>query len=314
MILLVTNKRDVTTDFVVRELDARDIPFVRLNTEDIASGEVIFDLATGGWVVQVDDQTLALDAVTGAYYRRPVAPLVDTDPDDAAIAPYREGEWSAVLKSIWNELEGRWFNSPFAIMRAEDKPRQLKTAIKLGFKVPETILTNNLDRAVAFRAERSCIGKPLRHALLDDAIGPGRVIFTNTIPLLNEDDRDAISLAPVILQSEIPKTCDIRVTVVGDRVFATRIGSQETADTKTDWRKGSNPALSHSSLVLEANTAERCRVLTRELGLGFGAIDLVEDVNGQLWFLEINPNGQWAWIETRTGAPISAAIVDVLCA
>ena len=52
--------------------------------------------------------------------------------------------------------------------------------------------------------------------------------------------------------------------------------------------------------------------LVDELNLRFGAIDLIRDVNGEYWFLECNPNGQWAWIENRTGLPISAAIVDEL--
>jgi len=52
----------------------------------------------------------------------------------------------------------------------------------------------------------------------------------------------------------------------------------------------------------------------RLLGLRFAAIDLVLDQTGEYWFLEANPNGQWAWIESRTGLPISSAIVDELLA
>ncbi|MNZ28723.1 hypothetical protein D3C78_459550 [compost metagenome] len=50
----------------------------------------------------------------------------------------------------------------------------------------------------------------------------------------------------------------------------------------------------------------------RRLNLRYGAIDFVCDPQGNLWFLEINPNGQWAWIENLTGYPIAEAIVDEL--
>jgi len=64
--------------------------------------------------------------------------------------------------------------------------------------------------------------------------------------------------------------------------------------------------------VLPTEVAKACIALTQNLGLRFGALDFVLDPVGQLWFLEINPNGQWAWIETRTGHPIAAAIVTEL--
>lgn len=312
MILLATNKRDITTDFVVLELQRRNIPFVRLNTEDMAACRVTLSPATGGWSVVVGDVEVDLSIVTGAYYRRPAAPEVDDDPEDPTVRPYRIAEWSAVLRSIWNELEGRWLNSPFAILRAEDKPRQLKLAAAVGFRIPETIVTNDPEAAVAFSRQAQCIVKPLKHALLEDD-GPGRVIFTNRMGPLADEDADAVRLAPFIMQREVRKAHDVRVIVVGDRVFATAIHSQGNVDTEVDWRRGSDPTLPHEPIELDETIQERCLAITRELGLRFGAIDLVTDVDGESWFLEINPNGQWAWIENRTGARIAEAIVDDLC-
>lgn len=312
MILLATNKRDITTDFVVLELQRRSIPFVRLNTEDIAACRVALRPATGGWSVVVGDVEVDLSTVTGAYYRRPAAPEVGDDPEDPTVRPYRVAEWSAVLRSIWNELEGRWLNSPFAILRAEDKPRQLKLAAAVGFHIPETVVTNDPEAAVAFSRQADCIVKPLKHALLEDD-GPGRVIFTNRMGPLVDEDADAVRLAPFIMQREVRKAHDVRAIVVGDRVFATAIHSQGNADTEVDWRRGSDPTLPHEPIELDDATRERCLAITRELGLRFGAIDLVTDVDGESWFLEINPNGQWAWIENRTGVRIAQAIVDDLC-
>lgn len=312
MILLATNKRDITTDFVVLELQRRAVPFVRLNTEDVADCRIALRPALNEWSLAIGDAEVDLANVTAAYYRRPAAPEIADDPNDPTVQPYRAAEWSAVLRSVWNELEGRWLNSPFAILRAEDKPRQLKLAAALGFRVPDTIVTNDPAEAVPSSRSAACIVKPLKHALLEDG-GFGRVIFTHRTGALTDDDREAVGMAPFIMQREIRKAFDVRVIVVGERLFATAIHSQGDVETEVDWRRGSDPRLPHEPLALDDGTAGRCLAITRELGLRFGAIDLIMDTEGGLWFLEINPNGQWAWIENRTGAPIAAAIVDELC-
>ncbi|HEV2567958.1 MvdC/MvdD family ATP grasp protein [Sphingomonas sp.] len=310
MILLVTNKRDITSDFVVLELKRRGADFVRLNTEDLPSASVTFT-PDQGWTFHLSDGVaLPLNSVPAAYYRRPGAPLPSEDADEAT-TEYVSAEWSAVLRSLWNALEGRWLSSPFAILRAEDKPRQLSAASELGFRVPSTLISNVVDEVIPFSERRACIGKPLRTNLIgsDEA---GKVIFTSRLRELRGEDPKAIQLAPIIIQEEVLKRRDLRVTVVGSQVFAAAIESQEQLETSVDWRKGSRTDLAHHAVELPEHEANLCVELTRHLGLRFGAIDLIEDVHGQLWFLEINPNGQWAWIERRTGLPISSAIVDLL--
>jgi len=208
-------------------------------------------------------------------------------------------------------MENLWFNDPHAIAKAEDKPRQLLAALALKFDVPDTIVSNDPDCVRAFVGNDPTIAKPLRHALLEDG-DTGRVIFTNRISSDSVQNDASVSAAPVIFQREIEKDCDLRVTVVGSRVFSTAIHSQIKEETSVDWRRGMRPDLKHEIVDIPAAIARSCVSLTRNLGLRFGAIDLIRDRNGKYWFLEINPNGQWAWIENRTGAPIAAAIVDEL--
>lgn len=309
LFLLATNKRDVTTDFVVLELRRRGMDFVRLNTEDIPSCETSM---AGGDPSRLSLSGLcgdfSLADVTGAYYRRPGS--IEAD-GSMAVAAYVAAEWSAILRSLWNALEGRWLNSPFAILRAEDKPRQLSAARRAGLSVPETTITNSFDAARSFVAQGPTVAKPLRHALIDDG-ELGRVVFTSRVDGLAPEDGDAVRRAPMILQREVAKRSDVRVVVVGDRVFATRIHSQAQDETQVDWRRGVRLDLEHETMTLPSQTSSACIAVVRDLGLRFAAIDLVEDVDGDLWFLEANPNGQWAWIEQRTGAPIAAAIVDTL--
>ena len=310
MILLATNKRDVTTDFIVLELQRREIEFHRLNTEDIASYSITMPGGDPGQMLLEGPQgTIELPEITGAYYRRPEAPSFD-DPN-ASVAAYLQAEWSAVLRGLWNALENCWLNSPFAILMAEDKPRQLVAAVRAGLEAPETLVTNSFDEAQAFSRHFPTIAKPLRHALIDDG-ATGKVIFTSSTSAIKAADRKSIERAPFILQQEIKKRTDVRVIVVGDQVFATTIDSQAHDETRTDWRRGVRTDLVHEAVTLPSKVSDACIAITKSLGLRFSAIDLIEDQDGKHWFLEANPNGQWAWIEQRTGAQISRAIVGAI--
>lgn len=311
MILLVSNKRDLTTDFIVVELRNRGRAFHRLNTEDLPQFSVTFDpRSKRGWEIIATGLNLSLDDVGAAYYRRPGAPEPIEATDDAT-AKYLADEWSAVTKALWNALDGRWLSSPFAILRAEDKPRQLALATALGFNVPETLITNEFKAASAFVEAGCVIGKPLRHALVERG-DAGEVLFTARLDPLKPMDRRAVSLAPVIYQREVRKAFDVRVTVIGDRVFGAAIHSQDHDETEVDWRSGTRLDLHHEAIELPADIVDKCKALTQSLDLRYGAIDLIVDREGHYWFLEINPNGQWAWIERRTGMPLASAIVDEL--
>lgn len=309
MILLVTNKRDVTTDFIVLELRRRGLPFVRLNTEDLPQYELIMsDGDPTRLTLAGPDDGFSLSDVTGAYYRRPGSFEAE---GTEATAAYVVAEWSAILRSLWNALEGRWLNSPFSILRAEDKPRQLAAARRVGLAIPDTLVTNSFDAARAFLAKGAMVAKPLRQALIDDG-EVGSVIFTSRVTAIEMADAEAVRRAPMILQREILKRSDIRVVVIDGTVFATRILSQAHDETRVDWRKGVRLDLAHEAMELPGGLASTCIAVTRDLQLRFAAIDLVEDEGGRFWFLEANPNGQWAWIEQRTGVKVTAAIVDAL--
>ena len=52
--------------------------------------------------------------------------------------------------------------------------------------------------------------------------------------------------------------------------------------------------------------------LVERLGLCYGALDLVLTPDGRYVFLEINPSGQYLWIEVATGLPITAALCEML--
>lgn len=309
MYLVVTNKRDLTSDFIVLEFQRRGLPYVRLNTEDFAQCSFVCDPLAGTWQINVDDSIVDVARVRAAYFRRPGIPEPISQIQDAVYRNYCTGEWLATLQSLYWTVGDRWLNAPHLIAVAENKIRQLSVAKSLGFLVPETIFANDPAAILTLSKRKSLIGKPLKTALVTGA--DERVIFTSRMAI-DEGSFDAIKACPVIFQEEVKKTFDIRATVVGNKVFSASIDSQKHTETEVDWRRNSRTDLEHRSYKLPDSLNNLCVEMTRSLGLKFGAIDFILDEDGRHWFLEINPNGQWGWIETRTGQPISAAIVDEL--
>ena len=135
-----------------------------------------------------------------------------------------------------------------------------------------------------------------------------------TSPVSEEDlQRFKDGQEPYLFQELVEKTYDIRVTVIGAHCFATRIDSQVQDASKVDWRR-SGGGLGHSAETLPEKLAVLCRDLVAGYGLRFGAIDLARTTTGGYVFFELNPNGQWAWIEQLTGVPLRSHLADLLLA
>lgn len=315
MILLITSKEDVTTDLVVDRLNSTDSEYYRFNTEEIGKGVdisfepqykkvVLFDAGKGA--------SIDLSTVKSVYYRRPKIPMPPSDLVSGE-QQFVINETASVLEGIYKYLDDKfWVSKVFAIRQAENKLYQQLIASHFGLVVPRSIVTNNYGKAVEFiRAHGECILKPIKSGFVCDDINP-KVIFTSLITQRDISTLERINECPSYLQENIVKIADLRVTVVGSSVFAAKIYSQATEDTQIDWRKGENVNLKYETIDLGPELNEACIKLTRHLGLQFGALDFILDKKGNYIFLEINPNGQWGWIQFRLNYDISGTITKLL--
>jgi hypothetical protein len=122
---------------------------------------------------------------------------------------------------------------------------------------------------------------------------------------------EVAGLGPTFLQDLVPKRREVRVTVIGDRAVAVAIETADVPEAAVDMRLAGFEALPHRPVELPAGISRACLGLVRRLGLQFAAIDLLETDDGHV-FLEVNPNGQWLWLELMTGAPLAAMLCDLL--
>ncbi len=63
---------------------------------------------------------------------------------------------------------------------------------------------------------------------------------------------------------------------------------------------------------LPDDIALKVRAFMRRMGLWFGCLDMIIQPDGTYVFLEINPNGQWLWIQECTGLPLLEEFTNLL--
>jgi hypothetical protein len=130
------------------------------------------------------------------------------------------------------------------------------------------------------------------------------------------DAQEAIEKCPTIIQSYIPKKLELRVTVVGQDIFACAIHSQSHAASSDDFRALPDyyKEMKHEPYDLPDNIKQQCLALMRLMQLDFGAIDIILTPDDEYVFLEINQSGQWMWVQNQTGLMIGEAIAELLIA
>jgi glutathione synthase/RimK-type ligase-like ATP-grasp enzyme len=310
-VLILTHRGDAHLPFVVPHLEA-DV--VVIDPAAIADGE-----ALGFWFSpsenRITHRGTVLRDVCGVWYRKPVPPapedllgIVDRD-----FAAYSSSAIVQHFQLLWRQFpDALWVSLPWRIRRASDKLAQLQLASEIGFKTPKTLFTSNVDEATAFlREHKQSVVKTISNEMPS---GPSGNFIFHTTRVDSDIDLSHLNFAPAIFQQLIEPAFEVRATVVRGKVFPARIDLIDSESTPfRDWRRG----YFHGDLKVDACTlpnavAHACSEHVSQSGLQFGAIDLVVDAAGEHWFLENNPNGQWAWQEEKTGQPIGKELAAIL--
>jgi len=317
MILFITNRNDITSDYLINKLNKRNIDYYRLNTDDLISNVQVnfdFDKEEFNIIDNKKEKNINVKEVKSVYYRRPRLPNIESLSLSKSELNFVLNEITFLLEGLYKILRNRFWISPvFSIREAENKIYQLMMAKELGFKIPSSLISTNENEAKSFiaRNDYDCIVKSIKSGFIADSDNP-KIIFTSRLGKEQLGSLARINKCPTYFQERIEKKADIRATIVGEKVFAAKINSQLLEETKTDWRKGPSHELSYENFELGEEFLIKSVNLVKLLGLNFGAIDFILDKKGDLTFLEINPNGQWVWIEERLGLNISEELIKLL--
>lgn len=311
---MISDHRDAHIPFVAKYLDKS--PIIVDPLQFVSGKELTYAFESGKEIVYYDG--VRLQDVKGVWFRKPL-PI---KAEDLQVAPdfvqYSEAALKRMMSLLFTSLQdATWVSDYYAMVRANNKTLQTAIAHQLGMRVPDTLVTSDAKAANAFIASHPrTVTKPLTpiHPTIN---GRPKAFFTTLLKDGFMPDLSQLHLAPAIFQQAIEIVADIRVIVVGDQVFAATVKAEGLPEnTKVyDYRLGHY----EGDVVLKAHDdefpkdlAELCVQHNKELGLKFGAFDFVLDKDGVYWFLENNPNGQWAFVEEATGQQIGKALADLL--
>lgn len=313
-ILIITNDHDEHADAVIRELSKRHVPVLRFHPEEFPHACSVSLEVQDGRIegeIEIADRRVALDDICAAWYRRArnlfegrrlslTAETLDN---------YVRAQSTATLTALCESLQTLWVGHPHKLRRAEVKALQLVKASEAGLQTPHTLISNAPAQVKAFvdgLGERECALKPLIALGVTDEQGY-RLPLTTTLP--PGQSLASAAAAPTIFQPYVEKAFELRCVVIGDRVFCAKMDSQASETTRKDWRAGEPE---HEVYVLPAQVEASIRRLMASFELNFASLDMIVTPEGEFIFLELNPNGQWLWLELALGLPLVAAMADLL--
>ncbi|PIR87991.1 MAG: hypothetical protein COU10_01635 [Candidatus Harrisonbacteria bacterium CG10_big_fil_rev_8_21_14_0_10_45_28] len=318
-ILVLTNSEDgAHSKVVIAKLISRGERVFRMDSDRLATGavKVRFSVNQEGveFIFKDGRDRLASDEIKSVWYRRPNH--FNLGIHDSVQKAYAERELSALLEGLWAVAPEDifWVSNPRALENARKKIAQIKLARSMNLHVPQTIISNDPEEIRSFY--EACNGRIVFKAIYHEHLDYGTHSFnvpTTMITSAHLKRLDLIRTAPGFFQEFVERACELRITAVQDQLFPVRVAPHTGDITAVDWRDPHlEENLTHTLVEIPAGIAEICRSMLRKLDLAFGAFDFLVDKEGEIYFLEVNPNGQWYWLEAKTGVLISDAIADSL--
>jgi glutathione synthase/RimK-type ligase-like ATP-grasp enzyme len=303
MILIIAPPQDPHALCVAQDLARMGEPFRLVDSSRLSQGarlEFSAGQRSGSTWTCVDGEPVPLERVRTVWHRRRFLPAPPDLADESDRNHFRR-EWTEMISGLLATLEARFVNDPMR-QEAAVKPLQLRVAERLGLRIPDTLITNDPLAAEAFVD---------RHAeqVVHKALSPPRHRFLATQKWSPADRRSLpdLALAPTIFQEMISDCRELRITVIGEEVYAAEFRPRDgLIDGRLD---GAAPYRRHP---LPDSVARQLLALVRRLGLVFSTIDMKLTDAAEYVFLELNPQGQYLYVEILSGMPLTAAMARLL--
>ncbi len=347
-VFIISQFYEPNVDAISAKLEKLDVPYFRLNTETIP-------LITNTNLYVGENELYAVFSLNGtrmdtrdvtSVWRRRIGEFVFPDGTTQNERGFIRHECASMLHGAFESMNCLWVNPFVSDYRANVKAYQFEVARKIGLSIPRTLITNDPEAVEEFAESMACpvlfkpvigltTGGPPDFSAEVEAAYEGQFHLTPATPeprnpeakaifsqILTQEKRNGLknlSGCPAIFQEYIEKRVEIRITIIGEDIFAAEIHSQEREDTKTDFRTqllssqhDISGFLHHAKHKLPDDICEKLLALMRELKIVFGCVDMILTPEGDYVFLEVNTAGQWQWVEHLTGMPITDSLVNLL--
>jgi glutathione synthase/RimK-type ligase-like ATP-grasp enzyme len=310
-VLHLTARFDPAADLLLAEQRRRGANCVRWNTHEFPlESSLNYRASSEGFGAEVltDGRTIDLSKVGSIWWQwdMPCGFPPELQGEERRFA---EAESHLALNALMTVGDYFWINFPARENLAKSKPAQLFVANKLGLAIPETLVSNDPDEVRRFiaRSKTEIVYK----GLSQPHMVPGTALFTGLLTKETLANLDLIRLTPGIFQERVEKAYELRVTVVGSKIFPVKIDSQKNRDAQLDWRRALHD-VAYEAVDLPREIEEKIFAFMRTFGLFYGAFDFIVTPEGRYVFLEINPSGQYMWLECAADLGITTALADAL--
>lgn len=273
------------------------IDFFRIDVDKFNEYSICID--NERWNIYNESDSITSKDTYSIYYRKPMLPNLQMYDSQYHLMIQRD--IIAVINGIADSFLGKVLTKPSILRKTENKVFQLLYVSENDWQIPQSYIGNCGATCTKYEKELSII-KPITTGKTYGKNG-WELYQTNVFRGIKED----ISLTPVYLQNYIEKQYEVRVTIVGQNVYAVRIDTKNKIDWRADYQN-------HEYTLIDCpgDIINKCYMLMNDFNLMFGAFDFIVTPKNEWIFLEVNPNGQWLWLEQKLGLDISKKIVDIL--
>jgi hypothetical protein len=254
----------------------------------------------------LDDQS---KMVLGPYAAEPGDMVWIRRPDQPAPNPkvseadrkFAELEYRSFYHCILYTLEllPVWVVNKYSASRfINNKSVQLHLARQCGLKVPKALMSNSPTGVKDFfdhNPNRAICKAFTPHVWQRESVGG--VAVTETFELTRDQlpEDEILTYAPGIYQDMVVKQFDIRMVLMGHRIYSYALHNPKKA---LDWRQDAGMGKIEVEIVPTPPEVEKGVLeFARRAGICFGSIDFAVDMDGKWWFLEINEQGQFLWLD-----------------
>jgi glutathione synthase/RimK-type ligase-like ATP-grasp enzyme len=304
MVLIISHQHDTHAKAVAKEIIARGEKCFIFDISDFGCGGMLhFGNSVNDFISNSKNEKIFIPEIKSIWNRRPKEPQINETVIGRENREFANREWRNAYEGLFKTVNIRMVN-PVHTSSFANKPLQLSLAKKFGFNIPETVITNSKEDVINLYNKYN--GQIIHKSLTSTS-----KTFIQT-KLFKETDfqfLDNLIICPAIFQELITGKYDYRVTVIGNKVFTARISTYQNPSL-IDSRLDLN--LKYESYNFSKSVNNKIIRLLRELNLEFASLDFKLSRDKKLYFLEINPQGQFIYIQLLTGLPLVKEMADFL--
>lgn len=316
MTLILSDNNDQTTNLVI---DWIDFNFIRLNSENFIEG-IQLELNSYFFTQEISlfkNFVVNLSDVKSFWYRRDDFVLginsdkIITEKDSIRFS--LEKEWHKLKDFFHIYCESKNSIGSYRKELFQNKLTTLFLVQKIGLYIPPTIVTTQKDKLIDFiRKNGECITKAISSMFKTGANNSFQSIGTQLVTNEIIESLDE-TFFPTLLQKKITKIFELRIFYIRGMFYSMAIFSQNDEQTKLDYRNYNREKPNRNiPYILPEKIKVKLHILMDKLDLNTGSIDMIVTPEGEYFFLEVNPTGQFGWVSENCNYYLEEKIADYL--